>query len=433
MPNQIERTNISIIGKVNAGKSSLINLLSGQKDFAIVDPTPGTTADNVITLMEIHSLGPVKIFDTAGVDELGELGEKKKKKTMQAIYESDLILLTFDFHNLISTKDFSIEKDLLDNILEMNKQCLAIFNLFQNKNNFSNDELNQLVNHFANLLDIPALLIDLSDFSEQKKLIDFILTNFKFENKKIDLFPKLKNNGFVLLNIPMDEETPEIRLLRPQEMAVERLLRKFCVPVLYRMDLLAARNKEINVANKEKARYLNLINDLSNSSEGLQLIVTDSQAFDVIGEWTPANIPLTSFSIAMTNFMTYGNLDYLIHSTEKINELQNQDLILIAESCNHNRQCNDIGTMQIPKVLSKITGKDLKFEFSFGRTFPEDLSKYKMIIHCGSCMTDRQKYYHRIELAIKNNIAFTNYGMVFSFAKNKKLFEKALEPFKVTG
>lgn len=431
MANQIERVNISIIGKVNAGKSSLINLLSGQKDFAIVDPTPGTTADNVITLMEIHSLGPVKIFDTAGVDEPGELGDKKRKKTMQAVYESDLVLLTFDFNKLISTKDYSIEKELLDEILEMNKQCLAVFNLFKNKNQLSYEEINRFVEQYANLLEIPALVIDLSDFKEQQKLIDFILNNFKFESKNIDLFPKLKDKGFVLLNIPMDEETPEIRLLRPQEMTVERLLRKFCIPVLYRMDLNSARSKEIEISNKEKKRYLDLIDDLSKGNEGLQLIVTDSQAFDIIGEWTPENIPLTSFSIAMTNFMTYGNLDYLIQSTEKIQELQNQDLILIAESCNHNRKCDDIGTMQLPRVLRNFTQKELKFEFSFGRTFPDDLTKYKMIIHCGSCMTDRQKYYHRIELAQKNNIPFTNYGMVLSFAKNKKLLEKALEPFKI--
>jgi len=427
----VERTNIAIIGKTNAGKSSLINLLSGQKDFAIVDPTPGTTSDNVVTLMEIHSLGPVKIIDTAGINEESDLGEKKRKKAFIALEESDLCLLTFDFYELIKTNNFEIEKELLDYTLNKNKQVLLIFNLIKDKANIGESQIEHYRKRFETELDVPSLCLDIADFTEQSKLIQFILSNFKFPNKNFDIFPKLSSKGMVLLNIPMDEETPELRLLRPQEIVVERLLRNFTIPVLYRMDLKSARSKDEVSQNIEKERFINLINNLKNSMEGLQFVITDSQAFDVVGKWLPKDITLTSFSIAMTNFMTYGNIDYLRDSTYKIDKLKEEDLILIAEACNHNRQCDDIGTVQLPRLIQNLTNKKFRFEFSFGRTFPDDLQKYQMIIHCGSCMTDRQKYYRRLEMAISQNIPFTNYGMVLSYCQNKELLLRALEPFNV--
>lgn len=423
-----ERINICIVGKTNAGKSSLLNLLSGQKDFAIVDAKPGTTADTVVTLMEIHDIGPVKLFDTAGIDEGGELGEKKRRKTYQAIDESDLCILTIDSRRLFDAKDTFLEEKQIDIYTSnKNKQTLLVFNLFDNE---TKEEIEQLANKFSQELDLPFLLINISNFENQATLIDFILKNFHFEKQDIDLFPNLKEKGLVLLNIPMDEETPELRLLRPQDMVVERLLRSYITPVLYRMNLKKARSSNPIEVEEEYQRFINIINTLKSSPEGLQLLVTDSQAFDIIGKWVPKDIPTTSFSITMTHFMTYGNLDYLVKSTHKLDELQDNDLVLIAESCNHNRKCDDIGTQQLPRLLKSYIAPNLQFEFAFGRTFPEDIDKYKMIIHCGSCMTDRQKYFSRIQKSIDKGIPFTNYGMTISYCLNKELFERVLEPFK---
>lgn len=424
-----DRINICIVGKTNAGKSSLLNLLSGQKDFAIVDSKPGTTADTVVTLMEIHDLGPVKLFDTAGIDEQGELGEKKRRKTFQAIDESDLCILTIDSRRLLNNNEsFHEEKQIDAYSSNKNKQTILVFNLFDEIQNI--EQIQFLAKKIANEFDLPFLLLNLSDFNNQTKLIDFILQNFKFERKDIEFFPSLKNKGLVLLNIPMDEETPELRLLRPQDIVIERLLRSYVTPVLYRMNLQKARSNNPVEVEEEYSRFISLINTLKASSEGLQLIVTDSQAFDIIGKWVPSDIPITSFSITMTHFMTYGKLDYLVESTYKLDTLKDNDIILIAESCNHNRKCDDIGTQQLPKLLKEKITNNLEFEFAFGRTFPENIEKYKMIIHCGSCMTDKQKYYARIQKAIDKGIPFTNYGMTISYCLNKTLFERVLEPFK---
>lgn len=424
-----ERINICIVGKTNAGKSSLLNLLSGQKDYAIVDPTPGTTADTVVTLMEIHNIGPVKLFDTAGIDEQGELGKKKRRKTFQAIDESDLCLITIDSRRLLNTNDYFTEEKQIDTYSSnKNKQTLLVFNLFDDSKNLK--EIENSAKKFAEELELPYLLLNISDINNQATLIDFILTNFKFEKNDFTLFPNLNEKGLVLLNIPMDEETPELRLLRPQDIVVERLLRNFITPVLFRMNLKKARSTNKSEVEEEKERFISLINTLKSSSEGLQLIVTDSQAFDIVGQWVPDDIPMTSFSITMTNFMTYGNLDYLVDSTYKIDDLKDNDLILIAESCNHNRKCDDIGTQQLPRLLKNKISDNLLFEFAFGRTFPENIENYKMIIHCGSCMTDKQKYYSRIQKAKEKGIPFTNYGMTISYCLNKQLFNRVLEPFK---
>lgn len=430
MADRTERLNICIIGKTNVGKSSLLNLLTGQKDYAIVDATPGTTADNVVSLMEIHNLGPVKIIDTAGIEEQGELGEKKRRKAIQALEESDLCLLTIDFISAINFQDMNYERSLFDYAMELNKQVLIIYNLFKNKNNLQISEYEFWKNKLDENFDVPSIVIDIQDISQQQKLIDFILKNFKYVPIDFEMLPYLEDYGCVILNIPMDEETPEMRLLRPQQMVVERLLRKYITPVLFRMDLQKARSNDPDLVESEKKRYLGFINLLKNSPGGLQMVITDSQAFDIIGKWTPNEIPFTSFSIIMTNFMTYGNMQYLLDSTEKIDDLNENDKVLIAESCNHNRKCDDIGTVQLPRLLQKRLNKKLNFEFSFGRVFPDDLSNYSMIIHCGSCMTDRQKYARRLSNAQKSNIPFTNYGMVLSYCQNRDVFAKAIAPYR---
>ena len=268
-----ERSIISIVGRTNVGKSSMLNLLSGQKDYAIVDKTPGTTADTVTALMEIHEMGPFKVLDTAGVDEKSKLGDKKRKKTFEAIEEADLNLIVLD----LNQKEVDVERKLIDRIRKHQKQGLVLYNLFNPKLPKQEIEKQQKLLDRKLKSDLPSLVINATDRKKQTELTVFIKSFFKKESRQIDLLP-IKNKGYVLLIIPMDEETPTLRLLRPQDMAVERLLRNYAIPVLYRVDLKKARNND----SLEKKRFIDIIKTLSDSTEGLKLVITDSQAFDVI-------------------------------------------------------------------------------------------------------------------------------------------------------
>ena len=412
MAKRTERSIIAIIGRTNVGKSSLLNLLSGQKEYAIIDETPGTTADTVTCLMEIHGLGPFKILDTAGVNENTELGEKKKKKTHEAMAESNLVLLVLNTEQ----KDISIELELIERAKKHKKQVLIILNNFCEQKQESRKEIRN----------IPCLSLYANDTKYHSKLIEFIKKYFQAESRNIDLIPSLKNTGFVLLVVPMDEETPTHRLLRPQDMTIERLLRNYITPVLFRPDLSKARDPK---DTSEKNKFQDLIKKLSQTPEGLQLVITDSQAFDLIADWTPEATPLTSFSVMMANYMSYGNLEFLFESAKVLDTLKKGDRILIAESCNHDRKCNDIGTVQIPKIIEEKIGAKLNFEFNFGRPFPDDLEKYKLIIHCGGCMIDRQRFALRIEKAQEAGIPFTNYGLFLAYTQKGKLLERVIKPF----
>ncbi|MFH1744697.1 MAG: [FeFe] hydrogenase H-cluster maturation GTPase HydF [bacterium] len=422
MSKQKERNIIAIIGRTNAGKSSLLNLLSGQKDYAIVDKIPGTTTDTVVALMEIHGLGPCKVLDTAGVDEHSELGEKKRKKTFEAIEEADLNLVVVDIDN----SELDIEAELIERAQKYQKQVFIIINIFDNQK-----VTERQIEKIKQKLNQPVLAIDVNNKKYHRELVDFIKNNYKKENQEQDLLPGVNKKGFVLLIIPMDEETPAQRLLRPQDMAVERILRKFATPVLFRLDLNKARNSNQNLVQEEFKKYQNLLNLLKNSSEGLQLVITDSQAFDIVPKWTPENIPLTSFSIMMVNYMSMGNLALMAEGARAIDNLKDGSKVLIVEACNHDRKCNDIGTVQIPKILEKKTGGKIDFEFNFGRTFTEDLKQYDLIVHCGPCMIDRQKFLRRLSKVQEAGVPITNYGILLAFTQNMEVLERAIKPFNV--
>lgn len=426
MAKRKEYITIAFTGRMNVGKSSLLNLLSGQRDFAIVDAQPGTTADTVIARMEIHGLGPVKVLDTAGLDEYSRLGEKKKKKTYEAVEEADLTFIVIDLLDNLKSQDLAIEKEVIKRALKYNHQVLVIYNIFKRKETLEKiRKLENLANQKLNYK-LPSICLDALNKEEQKRLVDFINTHFKKEIRDIDLIPLEEKGGYVLLNIPMDEETPMLRLLRPQDMAIERLLRKYLIPVLFRMNLKKARANN----RTEKERFLGLIKNLHNSKEGLKLVITDSQAMDILDQWMPQNIPLTTFSIMMANYMSYGNLNLFVNGLKAFSFLKNGDKILIMESCNHNRQCDDIGTQQIPRLIRKKLGLKLKIDFSFGRNMPEELGQYKLAIHCGGCMADRQKYERRIVKLKETGIPVTNYGLFLSWIYNPSAAKRAIRIFQ---
>ena len=411
----IQRDNIGIFGKVNSGKSSLMNLLT-QQECSIVDIKPGTTADTKITLCEIHGLGPVKLFDTAGMDEQGNLGEKKRKKAENDLKECDLILLIID----PNTNNLETENHIISRAREYNKQLLIIFNIFNDDYNINFIESNLIYFQFYKKINLKAI-----NNNDRQKLLNFILANFESKNKKIELLPFIKKNEYYLLNIPMDAETPPGRYLRPQAMAEEYITRNFAFPISYRMDLGKARSKNFDI---EKKRYLDVLKGLKDKK--IKCVITDAQAIDIINKWTPEEYDITTFSITMINYMSKGKLRLFVEGIKAMKDLKKDDKVLIVEACNHSRIAEDIGTVQIPDYIKK-NYPGVIIEHNFGREFKEnkELSKYKLIIQCGGCMIDSQKLKARLHDLIALGIPITNYGLFLSYMQGKKTLRRVLKPW----
>ena len=424
----MKRINIGIFGRVNSGKSTLMNLLTQHKT-SIVDSTPGTTADVKTTVMEIHELGPVKIFDTAGIDEIGKLGEKKKVRSFNALKRSDIVLLVLNSNNEDYLKgNFSVESEIVELVQKRGKELFIIVNSFDDSPSHLTDLLNKLD---PNKL-FPVLKLELIQKSNYKQLIDFIKSNSKLEQIKTPLFPKLNTEKIVFLNIPIDEESPEGRFLRPQMMIEEYLVRRFIPTFAYRMDLGKARSIIPEEISKEKKRFYEFISHLNKNGK-LQLLITDSQAMDIISKWTEnSNFMVTTFSIVMINFLSRGNLELFVNGITAFENLKPGDKVMIAEGCNHDRKAEDIGTVQIPNKIEKLFGKgNIQIDHYFGRVFAKEskLKEYKLVIHCGGCMLDQQAITSRIEDLIESGISFTNYGVLLSYFEGKDALNKVIEPF----
>jgi [FeFe] hydrogenase H-cluster maturation GTPase HydF len=416
----VERDNIGIFGRMNTGKSSIMNLIT-QQGTSIVDSTPGTTADTKISLHEIHGIGPVKIFDTAGVDEESALGEKKKRKALNDLKECDLVLLVID----PSRSEFGYETELLLNARELDKQIIIIYNLF----NVSDERL--IPNVESEILTLKfhkKILIRADDDAYRQPLIDFIVENFDPENSNTKLLPFIKRDEYYMLVIPMDIETPPGRYLRPQAMTEEFITRNWAYSVAYRPDLTAARGNTES-QSIEKKRFDNLINGLAKRPK---CIITDSQAMDVMSRWCPDDIDLTTYSIVMIQYMSGGRLKYFADGIKALDNLKVGDSILMAEACNHTRIGEDIGTVQIPNIIKKRF-PGVKIDHSFGREFQEraDLEKYSLIIHCGGCMISRQKMSARIRDLDSVGVPYTNYGIFLSAIQGKDSLAKVLKPWEL--
>jgi hypothetical protein len=255
-------------------------------------------------------------------------------------------------------------------------------------------------------------------------LIKFIINNFDSSNTQSELLPFVEPHEFYVLNIPMDEETPGGRFLRPQSMAVETITRKWAYPVSYRMDLKKARSAD---AQEERSRFDSFLESLSKKPK---VIITDSQAMDIMASWVPADIQLTTFSIMMINYGSNGRIEEFYEGAKALDDLQNGDKILIAEACNHSRIQEDIGTVQIPNILKRMN-PGVEVEFNFGREFQdnEQLSAYKLIIHCGGCMISNQKLQARLRDLRSVGVPVTNYGVFLSWAQGHNALERVMEPW----
>ncbi|WP_429412868.1 GTPase [Roseimarinus sediminis] len=413
----VERDHIGFFGKMNSGKSSLMNLLT-QQETSIADATPGTTADTKVAMQEIHGLGPVKLYDTAGLDELSGLGSKKRNKVLNALKECDLVLLVID----PSTQQFETEELVLNEAREADKQILVIFNLFKQSDEKRIDRIKEKL---PVLERIQSIVLSAVESSDRSRLLQFILAHFDSKNQTPELLPFVEANEFYVLNIPMDEETPGGRFLRPQAMAQEYITRKWAYPVAYRMNLRLARSGNTTAERQRFERFL------SSFKQRPKAIITDSQAMDIMAAWVPDDIVLTTFSIMMINYASRGRIMEFYEGISALDHLEAGDRVLIAEACNHSRIQEDIGTVQIPGMIAKRF-PGVEVDFNFGREFQsnEDLRKYRLIIHCGGCMISNQKLQARLRELRTASVPVSNYGVFLSWMQGEKALERVMKPWR---
>ena len=417
----VERDHIGIFGRMNVGKSSVMNLLT-QQETSIIDSAPGTTSDTKYALSEIHCVGPVKIYDTAGVDESSLLGDKKRKKVFNDIKECDLALIMINPAFI----EFKSEEGLIKKARELDKQILIIYNIFNGNDEKKIRECEQKnpVLRFYKKITLKA-----NDERYRKELIDFIIANFKSKNQKHALFPFLEKDEYYVLIIPMDAETPPGRYLRPQAMSEEYITRNWAYPISFRLDLAKARSEIREERESEEKRFNSFLNDFKKRPKAM---ITDSQAMDVMSRWCPEDIMLTTFSITMINYVSRGKLKEFIEGINTLKNLKSGDRVLVVEACNHSRIGEDIGTVQIPNYFRKHF-KGIVLEHNFGREFQENenLKHYKLIIHCGGCMISSQKLLARIHELEALSIPFTNYGLFLAYLQGQEALNKVIKPWNL--
>lgn len=384
-----ERLHIGIFGRRNAGKSSLINAITGQ-DLAIVSDVKGTTTDPVKKAMELLPLGPVVLIDTPGLDDEGLLGQKRMEKALQALRQTDIVILTIPADAALD----GLEKTLLQ---EAKKRGLPFF-VALNKTDLLADkkQIEEKEKEIAQALSIPldVIVAVSADKNEGIHALKEKLANGIPKEQERPLIHDLLSPGdLVVLVVPIDSAAPKGRLILPQQQVIRDSLEAGAVPVVMRDSELAQA--------------------LSSLGKKPRLIVTDSQVFGAVAKIVPKDIPLTSFSILMARYK--GDLEVQIAGAKAIETLQDGDTVLISEGCTHHRQCDDIGTVKMPRWIKEYTGKDLQFAFTSGGEFPKDLSPYAMVVHCGGCTLPLQEMRYRISYGAKQEVAITNYGVMIAY------------------
>lgn len=382
-----ERIHIGIFGKRNAGKSSIINAITGQ-NLAIVSDVKGTTTDPVLKAMELLPLGPVVMIDTPGLDDEGELGKLRIQKAYQMLNKTDLAILVVD-SSLGMTKE---DMDILERIQAKEIPYLIVMNK---------------CDLLEDLIGLPeAIYVSAKDGKNIHELKEQIAIKAKREeNERKIVGDLLKPLDFVVLVVPIDSSAPKGRLILPQQQTIRDILDSNAVSIV-------VKDTELEETLKKMA-------------QPPALVITDSQAFAQVSKMVPREIPLTSFSILFARYK--GDLQTVAKGAYAIDALEDGDTILISEGCTHHRQCEDIGTVKLPRLIKKHTGKDVHFEFTSGTEFPLDLSKYKMIIHCGACMLNEREMKYRLKCAQDAGIPMTNYGI--AIAHMTGILKRSIEPF----
>ena len=382
-----ERVHIGFFGRRNAGKSSVVNAFTGQ-ELSVVSEVKGTTTDPVLKSMELLPLGPVVIMDTPGFDDEGALGELRVKKTKQVLNRADCAVLVVDATVGLTP----VDRELLSLFREKNLPYLIAYN----KSDLA---------AAPGELEEPGLLVSAKTGENIHELKERVARLVDREGPQPHLVADLLAPGdLVVLVVPIDSAAPKGRLILPQQQTIR--------------DILEARAVSVVTGVEE------LPQTLQSLGKAPRLVITDSQAFGAVNKLVPRQIPLTSFSILMARYK--GTLDQSAAGAAQLDQLQDGDKVLLSEGCTHHRQCEDIGTVKIPRWLKEYTGKDLVLEHSSGRDFPEDLSPYRLIIHCGGCMLGEREMAYRQKTAQDAGVPFTNYGM--AIAQMHGILQRSLEP-----
>lgn len=390
-----ERVHIGIFGKRNAGKSSLINAITGQ-NLAIVSEAKGTTTDPVYKAMELLPLGPVMIIDTPGIDDEGVLGSLRIQKAYQVLNKTDIALVIIDAAVGPSAEDLRLIKRINTKKIPL----LIVINKCETINEDKKTAYQALLSN-GKLLFVSAEQ-KLNIFELKEAIAQTVPAD---ENKAQIVADLLSPSDFVVLVVPIDSAAPKGRLILPQQQTIR--------------DILEADAAAIVVKENE------LTNTLQNLGKRPKLVITDSQVFKKVAAETPADILLTSFSIMFARYK--GNLQTAVQGVTALDSLEDGDKILIGEGCTHHRQCDDIGTVKLPRWIKEYTGKNPEFIFTSGTEFPLNLSPYKMIIHCGACMLNEREMQYRIKCAADQNIPFTNYGITIAYING--ILKRTVEPF----
>lgn len=390
-----ERVHIGIFGKRNAGKSSLINAITGQ-NLAIVSEAKGTTTDPVYKAMELLPMGPVMIIDTPGIDDEGVLGNLRIQKAYQVLNKTDIALVIIDAAVGPSAEDLRLIKRINAKKIPL----LIVINKCETINEDKKTAYQALLSN-GKLLFVSAEQ-KLNIFELKEAIAQTVPAD---ENKAQIVADLLSPSDFVVLVVPIDSAAPKGRLILPQQQTIR--------------DILEADAAAIVVKENE------LTNTLQNLGKRPKLVITDSQVFKKVAAETPADILLTSFSILFARYK--GNLQTSVQGVTALESLEDGDKILIGEGCTHHRQCDDIGTVKLPRWIKEYTGKNPEYIFTSGTEFPLDLSPYKMIIHCGACMLNEREMQYRIKCAADQNIPFTNYGITIAYING--ILKRTVEPF----
>ena len=411
------RVHIGFFGRCNAGKSTLINMLTDQP-VSLVSEVAGTTTDPVSKSMEILPLGPVVITDTAGIDDTTELGTLRMEKTEEVVKKINLAVY------VLRTDEEPTADDMhWLGLLKQNNVPIALFiNEINSEIDQENDKENDKENNIENKTDVStyvethkglselATVIGSADFTSQDKRLELLdllggLTPLDVEGDQTLLQGLVEEGDTIILVCPIDSAAPKGRLILPQVQTIREILD-------YKGLALVCQTEELPA----------MINSLKYPPK---MVICDSQAFDRVDELTPDTIPLTSFSILMARFK--GKLQDLVAGVEAIKNLKAGSKVLISEGCTHRRQCDDIGTVKIPNLLKKQGHTDLQLEFTSGGAFPKDVSQYDLIIHCGACMLTRREVLRRIECAVVQGTPIVNYGVLIAALHG--ILERAISPF----
>lgn len=392
-----ERVHIGFFGKRNAGKSSVMNAVTGQ-DIAVVSDVMGTTTDPVYKSMELLPLGPVVMMDTPGIDDEGELGALRVRKSYQVLNKTDVAVLVIDGTAGISPED----EALLGRIRRKKIPYLVVLN----KIDLTAEEKGRQIREKLGLSEIGFVPVSASDGSGIRELKEKIAAAARAEEpEKYIVRDLVSPSDFVVLVVPIDKAAPKGRLILPQQQTIRDLLDGNAVSVVVKETEL---RQTLGQLGKKPA-----------------LVITDSQAFGQVSRDVPEDILLTSFSILFARYK--GNLESAVKGVTALDRLEDGDTILISEGCTHHRQCDDIGTVKIPKWIREYTGKEIRIETTSGTEFPDELGKYRLIVHCGGCMLNEREMKYRLSCAQDQGVPMTNYGILIAYVKG--ILKRSVEVF----